>query len=103
MFPQETTDDGFDIQMATNHLGHFLLTEMLMPLIKKSEASGFHPRIVILSSSAHERGRINWSNFHFTGDEFDTFDVYASTKLANVMHAKELARSVLYPRYKICF
>ena len=43
--PQEKTQDGFDMQLGTNHFGHFLLTELLMPLIRKSAASGHHPRI----------------------------------------------------------
>ena len=40
------TEDGFDMTMGTNHFGHFLFTEMLMPLLKKSAASGEHPRYV---------------------------------------------------------
>ena len=39
-----TTDDGFELTLATNHLGPFLLTELLMPLLKKSAESGFRPR-----------------------------------------------------------
>ena len=42
--PNWKTEDGFDMQLGTNHLGHFLLTELLMPLMKESVASGFHPR-----------------------------------------------------------
>ena len=49
------------MQLGTNHLGHFLLTELLMPLIKKSADSGFRPRIVIVSSVAHEVGEISTS------------------------------------------
>ena len=92
MYPQDKTEDGFDIQFGTNHLGHFLLTELLMPLIKKSEASGFHPRIVILSSLAHEGAAIQWDNINWEGKGFDTWKVYGQSKLANIMHAKELAK-----------
>ena len=42
--PQWKTEDGFDMQMGTNHFGHFLFTELVMPLIRKSASSGHHPR-----------------------------------------------------------
>ena len=54
-FPRLKTPEGFDIQFGTNHLGHFLLTEMIMPKIKASAESGFHPRIIILTSIAHAK------------------------------------------------
>ena len=41
---KNTTDDGFELTLAANYLGHFLLTELLMPLLKKSAESGFRPR-----------------------------------------------------------
>ena len=44
MCPDWKTEDGFDMQMGTNHFGHFAFTELVMPLIRKSAASGHHPR-----------------------------------------------------------
>ena len=52
--PYAETEDGFEMQMGTNHLGHFLLTELLIPLIKKA---GPGARIIILSSVAHEKAK----------------------------------------------
>ncbi|TRY61533.1 hypothetical protein TCAL_05730 [Tigriopus californicus] len=88
--PHWKTEDGFDMQFGTNHLGHFLLTEMLMPLIRKSEASGFHPRIIILSSLAHKGAPINWDDINYE-KSYSAIAAYAQSKLANVLHAKELA------------
>ena len=42
--PEWKTEDGFEMQIGTNHFGHFLLTELLIPLLRKSSASGFTPR-----------------------------------------------------------
>ena len=89
--PKWKTEDGFDMQLGTNHLGHFLLTELLTPLLKKSAASGFRPRIVIVSSVAHEVGAMNWEDLNWEKN-YDKNKSYAQSKLANVLHAKELAR-----------
>ena len=47
MCPEGKTEDGFDMQLGTNHFGHFAFTELVMPLIRKSSASGHHPRYLL--------------------------------------------------------
>ena len=46
--PEWKTDDGFEMQIGTNHFGHFLLTELLIPLLRKSAEGGFTPRYLII-------------------------------------------------------
>ena len=59
--PHSKTKDGFEIQMGTNHLGHFALTGLLLPLIKKTENS----RIVNISSIAHKSGNIDFEDLNW--------------------------------------
>jgi len=93
MCPDWKTEDGFDMQMGTNHFGHFAFTELVMPLIRKSAASGHHPRIVIVSSMGHKIASqgINFDDIH-CDNNFNTMKVYGMSKLANILHAKELAQ-----------
>ncbi|XP_076815414.1 retinol dehydrogenase 14-like isoform X2 [Clavelina lepadiformis] len=85
--PQWKTADGFEMHLGTNHIGHFLLTELLLDLLKKSAPS----RIVIVSSSGYKRGKMDWNNMmHETN--YDPFYVYCCSKLANVHHCLELSR-----------
>lgn len=91
--PELRTKEGFEMQFGTNHLGHFLLTELLLPKLRKSAASGFNARIVILSSMAHERGIIRWDDLNFNiKDSYDQWLAYGQSKLANIMHGAALAR-----------
>jgi len=52
--PEMTTKDGLELQIGTNHFGHFLLTLLLLPLLRKSAANHFNPRIIVVSSMAHK-------------------------------------------------
>lgn len=94
MCPNWKTEDGFDMQFGTNHLGHFLLTELLLPLLHNSVSSGFQPRIVNVSSMAHCQGRIYWRdvNFDKKNNKYNRWTAYTQSKLANVMHARQLAK-----------
>jgi NAD(P)-dependent dehydrogenase (short-subunit alcohol dehydrogenase family) len=88
MCPYSTTQDGFEIQMGTNHLGHFALTGLLMPLLKKTGGS----RIVALSSGAHALGNIDLSDLNWVTRNYNTQRAYGDSKLANLYFTYELAR-----------
>jgi len=83
---REVTGDGFELQLATNYLGHFALTARLLPLLSAGRA-----RVVQLSSIAHRRGRIRFDDLnHATG--YRAWPVYAQSKLAMLMFGLELDR-----------
>ena len=89
MCPESRTEDGFEMQIGTNHFGHFLLTNLLMPLIKRAAPGA---RIVNVSSLAHEMGEIYWDDINFEKSPYNTIKAYQQSKLANVLFTKELAR-----------
>ena len=82
--------DGFDLTYATNHIGPFLLTNLLLPRLRESPQG----RVVNVASVAHRMvKRIDWSVLERrTTPQRSGFADYAVTKLMNVLHAKELAR-----------
>jgi NAD(P)-dependent dehydrogenase (short-subunit alcohol dehydrogenase family) len=73
--------------LAVNHLAHFLLTRLLLPLLKNSA----DPRVISVSSVAHTGGRIEFDNLNCER-HFDAYHAYANSKLANALFATELAR-----------
>ncbi|KAM4602543.1 retinol dehydrogenase 13 isoform 2-T2 [Polymixia lowei] len=86
MCPKWKTEDGFEMQFGVNHLGHFLLTNCLLDLLKKSAPS----RIVIVSSLAHKKGHIHFDDINFDKD-YQREKSYRQSKLANVLFSRELA------------
>ncbi len=84
------TKDGFELQFGVNHLGHFLLTHLLLDALQKSPA----PRIVNVSSGEHYRGKIDMESFRGEMGEknYKGMLAYRQSKLANVLFSKELAR-----------
>jgi NAD(P)-dependent dehydrogenase (short-subunit alcohol dehydrogenase family) len=78
--------DGFEMTLAVNHLAHFLLNSLLLPLLKKSEA----PRVVTVSSMVHASGRINFDDMN-CDHGYNGYHAYANSKLANALFASELA------------
>jgi NAD(P)-dependent dehydrogenase (short-subunit alcohol dehydrogenase family) len=89
--PFEKTKDGFESQMGTNHLGHFLLTELLFDAISK----GSNPRIVNVSSSAHRLGKLKTGDINelnVSKENYSPWTVYGNSKLANLLFTNELVR-----------
>lgn len=85
--PRRRTADGFELQFGTNHLGHFALTGLLLPLMEGREDA----RVVTLSSPAHRMGRISFDNLN--GDRrYFRWNAYGQSKLANLLFALELDR-----------
>ena len=86
--PKSVTKDGFELQIGTNHFGHFALTSHLLPLLSAAQA----PRIVTLSSIAHWSGRIDFEDINGEKKKYDKWGMYSQSKLANLQFALELNR-----------
>ena len=83
------TKDGFELAFGTNHVGHYLWTEKLLPAVKRAKQG----RIVVVASHAHYRAKgIDWDAARAPSATVSAFPEYCVSKLANVLHAKELAR-----------
>ena len=87
MPPYGRTEDGFELQFGTNHLGHFALTGLLLDRLLKSDAS----RVVTVSSNGHKVGRINFDDLQSERGYRKT-RAYAQSKLSNLMFTFELQR-----------
>lgn len=83
--PYGKTKDGFELQFGSNHLGHFALTGLLLPLLKITSGS----RVVTLSSIAHRGASIDFNNLDGSKG-YKAMKFYGQSKLANLLFAKEL-------------
>nr|XP_055066709.1 retinol dehydrogenase 12 isoform X1 [Misgurnus anguillicaudatus] len=90
MCPKWITEDGFETQLAVNHLGHFLLTNLLLGMLKKSSPS----RVVNVSSIAHVGGKIEFDDLFYDKCPYSPLISYKQSKLANVLFSRELARQM---------
>jgi NAD(P)-dependent dehydrogenase (short-subunit alcohol dehydrogenase family) len=89
MKTREVSTDSFEMTMHVNHLAPFLLTNLLLPNLKKSTES----RVVNVSSMAHARGKLDVNDFNLE-KHFDGGAAYCASKLANIYFTNELARRV---------
>lgn len=86
LMERKTSADGYEMTLAVNHLAHFLLTNLLLPLLKKSD----EPRVVTVSSMVHANGRINFDDMN-CAHAYNGYHAYSNSKLANALFANELA------------
>jgi len=80
--PLGRTADGFELQFGTNHLGHFALTNLLLPRIRE--------RVVTVSSNGHRTGTIDFDDLNWDRKPYKAFPAYAQSKLANLLFTAEL-------------
>ncbi|XP_053736757.1 retinol dehydrogenase 14b [Synchiropus splendidus] len=87
--PYTRTEDGFEMQLGVNHLGHFLITHLLLDLLKKSAPS----RIVVVSSKLYKYGHMNFEDLH-SERSYDKAFCYSQSKLANLLFTLELSKQL---------
>ena len=86
--PEGRTVDGFETQFGTNHLGHFVLTNHLLPALK----AGAPSRIVNLSSAGHGFSDMRWDDPNYESRPYDKFEAYGQSKTANILFTVALER-----------
>jgi len=84
--PKRRTKDGFELQVGTNHLGHFALTNLLLDRITE--------RVVVVASEAHRLGRIRLDDLNWEHGRYERHLAYGQAKLANLLFASELQRKL---------
>ncbi|KAH7402907.1 hypothetical protein BKA66DRAFT_578315 [Pyrenochaeta sp. MPI-SDFR-AT-0127] len=87
------TTDGFEAQFGTNHLGHFLLFQLLKSALLCSSSPSFHSRVVNLSSSAHRLSEILPDDYNFETSDYDSFVAYGQAKTANLYMSNKIERA----------
>ena len=102
MTPEALTEDGYELQFGTNHMGHALFEKLLMPVLMKTveKEPKADVRVVVLTSAAAGRsGEIHFEKLKSTCAEIATFKRYSQSKLSNALYARELAKR--YPQLRV--
>lgn len=82
---------GFELQFATNHLGHFLLFQLLADTLLRSSTPDFPSKVVNVSSSGHRFGPVNFEDLTLKKN-YDPWTAYAQSKLANIWMSNYIER-----------
>ncbi|EFQ33923.1 short chain dehydrogenase [Colletotrichum graminicola] len=90
--PEGRTEDGFETQFGTNHLGHFLFFQLLKPALLASSTPRFQSRVVSVSSMAHHRSNVRLDDVNFEKETYRPWTAYGRSKTANILFAKEAER-----------
>ena len=88
--PYSKTSDGFELQMGTNHFGHFALTLQLLDILNNTKGS----RIVNVSSMAHKYGNINFDDLNWEKRKYKPMRSYGDSKIANLYFTSELSKKL---------
>ncbi|WP_372783061.1 oxidoreductase [Phenylobacterium sp.] len=85
--PQSYTADDLEMQVGTNHFGHYALGVGLAPALEKAAKAGKTARLVSLSSSGHRRSDVNWDDMNYRTRPYDKWEAYGQSKTANSLFA----------------
>ena len=86
--PETRIGAGWEAQFGVNHMGHFALTNALMPLLTRTPGA----RVVSLTSTAHKLSSIRWDDIHYEAGDYDKWQAYGQSKTANALFANALSR-----------
>ena len=96
------TKEGYEMQFGTNHMGHVLLTKLLLPVLESTVEAGGNVRIVSLSSEGHaswRKGGFDFESLKTRAEELSALQRYFRSKLANVLWARQMAKE--YPQFTV--
>lgn len=89
--PYRTTSEGIELQFGSNHIGHFLFTNLIMPKILASKS----PRIVNVSSDGHRFGGVRFDDVNFqNGKVYEQWEAYGQSKTANILFSRALSEKL---------
>ncbi|KAF2839527.1 short-chain dehydrogenase [Patellaria atrata CBS 101060] len=90
--PEGRSVDGYETQFATNHLGHFLLFQLLKDTLLASSTPEFNSRVVVVASTGHRYGQVRFDDYNFEKDPYDPGKAYGQSKTANIYFACAVER-----------